>query len=280
MTAMLPQLEAFSGEEHRAFTLMGGKPAALFVHGFPGTANDLRGLAEALNADGWTTHNVLLPGFGRDIERLPKHTYRDWLAAVADRLTDLKRRHAPVMLVGHSMGGALSITAAAQVGVDALVLLAPFYKINSPLWSVLPVVQAVLPSVKPFKLFKPDFSNAEFRDGVSKFVPNFDFDDPQQRAALSELSVPVRVFAQVREAGVRAYANAPKIGVPTLVVQGRRDSLVMPDNTRALMARLRGATQWVEVDGEHEINRPDHASWPEVRQAVARFADVVAGGKR
>lgn len=276
---MLPPLEAFAGDEHQPFTLTGGKPAALFVHGFPGTPNDLRALAESLNGDGWTTHNLLLPGFGRDIEHLPKHTFKHWLAAVVSHLNDLKRRHAPVMLVGHSMGGALSISAGAAVGVDALVLLAPFHKINHVLWSALPVVQTVIPQIKPFRLFKPDFSDPAFRDGVTKFMPGFNFDDPQQQAAVRELVIPVRVFGQVRAAGAAAYANAPKISAPTVVVQGRQDPLVTIENTRRLAARLGGASKWVEVDGVHEINRADHASWPAVREAVLAFAAGILTGK-
>lgn len=269
---MLPPIEAFSGAEHQAFSLAGGKPVALFVHGFPGTANDLRGLAEALNGDGWTTHNLLLPGFGKAIDALPKYRYTDWLKAVKTRLDELKKHHAPVLLVGHSMGGALSITAASELGVDGLLLLAPFYKINHVLWAAVPVLQVFLPQFKPFKVFKPDFNNPEFRDGVSKFMPSFDFDNPEHQLAVREFAVPVRIFAQIREAGVKAYANAPKITAPTLVMQGKQDTLVVPENTRILAKRLGGASSYLEIDGEHELNRPDLPSWGRVREAVLTFA--------
>jgi esterase/lipase len=275
---MLPHIEAFTGEEHQAFSLMGGKPAALLVHGFPGTANDLRGLAQALNAEGWTTHNLLLPGFGADIQQLPNYGFKDWLKTVKTGLDDLKRRHSPVLLVGHSMGGALSITAAAELGVDALLLLAPFYKINHILWSCVPALQFVLPQFKPFRVFKPDFQNSEFRDGVRKFMPSFDFENLAHQAAVREFAVPVRIFAHIREAGMKAYANAPKITAPTFVIQGRQDTLVMPENTRLLAQRLGGASQWLDVDGEHEINRTDLSSWAEVRSATLKFvADMLKG---
>jgi len=276
---MLPPIEAFAGAEHLPFTLTGGKPAALFVHGFPGTADDLRPLAAALNAEGWTTHNLLLPGFGSDIAHLSDYGFKDWLGAVTTHLKDLKRRHSPVVLVGHSMGGALCINVAAEVGVDGLVLLAPFYKINHALWSMLPALQVVMPQFKPFKLFKPDFTSPEFRDGVSKFMPGFDFDDPQHQAAVREFAVPVRILAQVRDVGLKAYANAPKISVPTLVIQGTRDPLVIPENTRRLAQRLGGASGFVEVDGEHEINRSDLSSWSVVRQAALAFVTDLFSGK-
>jgi len=269
---MLPQIEAFTGAEHLPFKHLGGKPAALLVHGFPGTPNDLRPLAEALNAEGWTTDAPLLPGFGRDIGDISNYGFKDWLGVVKNHLNDLKRDHSPLLLVGHSMGGALSINAAAELEVDALLLLAPFYKINHALWSMLPMLQRIAPQVKPFKLFKPDFTDTAFRDAVTKFVPAFDFDNPTHQAAVREFAVPVRVLGQVRDAGLKAYANAPKINVPTMVIQGIRDPLVLPQNTRLLAARFGGVCQWVDVDGEHEINRSDLLSWPDVKKAALTFA--------
>lgn len=276
---MIPPIEAFSGEEHNAFSLVGGKPAALFVHGFPGTANDLRPQAQVLNAEGWTTYNVLLPGFGAAIETLPNYGFDDWFKTVTNRLHELQRHHSPVLLVGHSMGGALSINVAAKTLVDGLLLLAPFYKINHFLWSILPLLHPFLPQVKPFKLFKPDFKNPEFRDGIKKFMPTFDFDNPQHQLAIRDFAIPVRVFAQIRMAGMNAYANAPKITAPTMVIQGTRDTLVVPENTRKLASRLGGASSWLEVDGEHEINRADFPSWDAVRTATLDFARMILTGK-
>ena len=58
------------GPEHETFTLPGGRPAALLLHGFLGTPAEMRGLGEALHEQGWTVYAPLLPGFGSDIETL------------------------------------------------------------------------------------------------------------------------------------------------------------------------------------------------------------------
>ncbi|MDV7390199.1 hypothetical protein RZS08_02545, partial [Arthrospira platensis SPKY1] len=55
--------EIFAGPEHVTYTLRGGQPAALLLHGFPGTAAETRSLGQALNDAGWTVQGLLLPGF-------------------------------------------------------------------------------------------------------------------------------------------------------------------------------------------------------------------------
>ncbi len=54
---MLP-FNPFNGPEHADFTIPGGDPAALLVHGFPGTPAEMRPLAEALNERGWTARVI------------------------------------------------------------------------------------------------------------------------------------------------------------------------------------------------------------------------------
>ena len=80
--ASLPAFEIFSGAEHAAFRLSDSrsldadKPAAVLVHGFGGTPAEMRGLAEALHRQGWTTEVPLLPGFGSDIATLTERRVR------------------------------------------------------------------------------------------------------------------------------------------------------------------------------------------------------------
>ena len=93
----LPPL--FQGAEHLPFTLAGsapGGPAALLVHGFPGTPAELRPLAEALHAAGWTARGLLLPGFGPEFAALGRQHAADWIGAVRgalDAALDLVAAH-------------------------------------------------------------------------------------------------------------------------------------------------------------------------------------------
>ena len=67
----------------------------------------MRGLADALNREGWTAQGILLPGFGVDMPSLFRRRHEEWTAAVVAASAELKRAgHRPLMLVGYSMGAA------------------------------------------------------------------------------------------------------------------------------------------------------------------------------
>jgi carboxylesterase len=268
---MLPQITVFNDPKHQTFRLEGGKAAALLIHGFPGTPDEMRPLADSLHRAGWTTHAALLPGFGAEINTINERSYGEWLNTVVLALQDLKREHSPVIVVGNSMGGALSIKAVAEAGADALVLLAPFYKLSHILWTMLPAIRLVTKEFKPFKVLKLDINNPEVRAGILKFMPGLNLDDPETQKAVADFAVPINLINQIRIAGQEAYTAAPKVRTPTLVLQGRHDDLVRPEITQELISRLSGITEYIEVNGQHDLVFKDRPAWKEVEQNVVRF---------
>jgi carboxylesterase len=270
---MLSDIRAFQGEEHREFTLKGGRPGAVLVHGFPGTPAEMRPMAELLHSAGWTTHVPLLPGFGAEINTIADCTYDEWLAKFVNAVSAMRVNHDPLLLVGNSMGGALAVAAAARTQVDGLVLLAPFYKLDHILWQMLPVLRLIIPNVRIFRLTGIDFNDAETRKGIHTFMPDADLDDPVTQEAIRDFAVPVAMINQIRIAGQKAYQNAKKVSVPTLVIQGKRDELVSAANTELLVQQLNGTSTYISVDGEHDLIFDNRPAWPRIRQIVLEFAD-------
>lgn len=265
---------AFQGEEHLPFTLQAhGKKAALLVHGFPGSAAEMRPVATLLHTKGITAHGVLLPGFGHEIETLPQKKHADWLEFVLNQSQQLRKNHEEVILVGNSMGGALCIQVASQVHVDKLILFAPFYTIDFILWRALPLIKFALPTFKPFRLFKPDFNDPEFQLGFRNFMPEADLQDPVIQQGILDFAVDTRVFAQIRRAGLEAYRLAPKVTAPTLIIQGDHDELVTPRRTRDMVNRIKGKVEWLEVSATHNPLRPTEPYWEAVLQRIHTFID-------
>lgn len=268
-------LNAFQGPEHEPFFWPGAQQkAVLLIHGFPGTPADMRPVAEILHRAGWAVQALLLPGFGPQIGTIHKKRYEDWIAAVCEALRDLQARYPHVILIGYSMGGALSIRAAAEISPSGLVLLAPFWRLDHMLWKLLPVLRRLFPTFPIFRLFKLDFSNPEVRAGILNFMPGIDLDDAQVQQNIRDYRLPIATFAQIRRGGLSAWQSAPQVSAPTLIVQGTRDELVLPALTRQLAARFSADVRFVQIDADHALTQPAE-DWDVLTENLLDFLALV-----
>jgi carboxylesterase len=139
------------GAEPRRIGPEDSRRAALFVHGFVGAGGNFADLPDRLAADGWLVRVMRLPGHGttpRDLESVTEH---DLIGAVRAELDALRADGRTVAVVGHSMGGTLAAIAAADGGVDCLVLGAPYFRVTRKWYYVLSPetwVDAVKPAVR------------------------------------------------------------------------------------------------------------------------------------
>lgn len=270
--------EVFAGPEHQPFLLQGGEPAALLLHGFPGTAAETRSLGQALHNAGWTVQGLLLPGFGPHIDQLGEQRYGDWVRAAVDALRSLQAQHQPTLLVGFSMGGAVATVTAANVQPDGLALLAPFFGAVGPMGAIMPVLRRLIRTVKPFRLFKPDFSDPDVRKGMANFLPGVDLDDPVVQTSLLDISLPLAVLDEVRLVGEAARLAAGSVRAPTLIVQGVNDRVVLAQTSRRLVYAFDPPARYVEVDGAHDLMDETGPAWPEMTEAVLAFAGRLRQG--
>lgn len=102
----------------------------LLVHGFAGSRKDFADLGERLADMGCHVRLERLPGHGTTPEDMEVTTADELVDHVLHALRRAKAEHDQVILVGFSMGGAISTIVAAQEPVDRLVLLAPCYEIQ------------------------------------------------------------------------------------------------------------------------------------------------------
>jgi carboxylesterase len=266
-------LKLFHEPRHLGFSWPGGQPAALLVHGFPGTPAEVRPLAQLLQPMGWTVRGILLPGFGAQFETLGERRYEEWLQTVLDALADQRAAgHRPLMLVGFSMGAALAIRAAAGGHADGLIVLAPFTwrqsGIQAAARSLLHPVAAQ--SFRPF--LRANFRNRRTRTMLLAFLPGVDLDDPAVQMALRQWRVPVALFGQVLQAGIQAWESAGDVTIPSLVIQGRQDETVPVARTRILVNRLANTVRYLEIEAGHQLIGPTNLAWPTVQEAVMDFA--------
>ena len=105
---------------------MRGKNSAgvLLVHGFTGLPIELLLLGEFLNREGFNVLGVRLAGHGVDEKNLMRTTKEDWFNSVLDGYEILKSCCEKIFVVGHSMGGLLSLKLATEKNFEKLVSIA------------------------------------------------------------------------------------------------------------------------------------------------------------
>lgn len=270
-----PFIEYFSKPEHQPFLLEAGGPAVLLVHGFPGSPAEMHPLGEAFHQAGWTARGHLLPGFGPQIETIFERRYPEWIESVRQALVEMKRTHRPVLLVGFSMGAAVCLNAVSLEAPDGLVLISPFWKLSGRIWSFLPLISRLFPTIQPFRLIKLDFTNPEMRRGMELFMPEADLDDPRIQQGIREFRVPVRIFAEIQKVGQLSSEAGRRVNLPILVIQGRQDELVRTEQTRLLLAHLAGPVTYQEFEAAHNLIEPGRPAWEGVLSVTNQFGDKI-----
>lgn len=265
----------YSHPEHQPFRLGSGPKGALLIHGFPGTPAEMRPLGERLAQSNFTSYGILLPGFGPDINNLPATGSKQWLAAAGEAWDEVKINHDPAFLIGFSMGAAVAIHLATANPPDALVLLAPFWRMGNWQFQLLPLLKHFVPSFAPFN--NANFDDPVVREQLAAIAPGADLSDPATQAFFrEEVRLPLDVLDHVRRLGLSASRLAGKLSCPVLILQGREDITVRPEDTKKLARRMNVPVTLREVPGNHSFTHASSNESYAMAGEVVEFLQTVA----
>ncbi|HEY0709118.1 MAG TPA: alpha/beta fold hydrolase [Polyangia bacterium] len=238
-------LRSGDGDKSPFYARGTGQRAALCFHGFTGTPFEVRPLAEALAAQGYTTLAPVLAGHGGTIDDLAATTHTDWLASAESALEALRTETggAPVLVAGFSLGGLLALRLARlhPESVAALAVMAAPLRL-SPLQVVGIRAIARLPRV--------------LRRGLLHALPKssgFDVVD-QAMAALnpSLTALPLAGVNSLLDLAALVRADLPHITTPILVAHGSHDRTVPIEDSLELIGTIGSTTierLWLERSG-------------------------------
>lgn len=250
------------------------------LHGFGEHAGRYRELAEVLNGAGWALHAVDHRGHGlsggrRAIVPSPTTVAEDYLEFVNSEPS----RDGPLVLLGHSMGGA----AAVQVALRApgrfagLILSSPFLEPGRPPGRLEVAAAGLLSRIAPAAVVTRLNSDSLSREKTE--AEAYD-DDP----LVHHGGVPARSAHSLLLAGREATDRAGELELPLLILHGAHDTVAGVAGSRRLLAAAGSRDrQIIEFeDGLHELmnDRERGSVYAAIRDWLGeRFGRFSAGGE-
>jgi len=240
------------------FFIPGGKVGCLLIHGFTGTPKEMRMLADSLAQDNYTILGVRLAGHATDLEDMRHSTWRDWLASVEDGINLLKGCTEQQVVMGLSMGGVLSMMAAARYDVKGVITFsAPCALPADPRAKFLPYITWLVPQVGKGK---PDWRNLEaMKDHVD--YPGY----------------PTRSVLQLQKLIGVMMEDLPKVKIPALMVQSHGDQGIPAESMDTLYEKISSTDKtrlWIENSGHVVIREPERELiFTEVKKFIKRITE-------
>lgn len=217
----------------------------LLVHGFASSLDSINRLEPPLKSLGLPTSMPVLRGHGeKSPEALRGVTWHDWMADAEAALQTLTAEAERVIIVGHSMGGLVALTLAADHSdvVDSIALAAAAVQLASPLAAGRP-----MHFLKPLvcRLFKKwDLTPVYTNSALAKYDTNYHW------APMDAISTFLEFSEQTRR-------RLPEVGAPCLILQSRKDTTVAPESAEIILNSISTPTEqkrikWFEVT-DHEM---------------------------
>ena len=248
------------GAEPYLFT--GGKNACLIVHGFNSSTRENRDMGRYLADRGFTVLGIRLPGHATKPADMRRVRWTDWLAAIEDGFSLLKGSNERIFIMGQSLGGVLTMTAAARYPFDGVIgISTPFGLLNG--WQARLARPGLIKFISLFvkEIKKPPLSDNS--DELDERAPGFDL-DPYPRYVTRALAEVLELVKEMRD-------GLPNISAPVLFIQGRHDAVVEKNAMQLFSERITSThieTLWLENTG-HGVTLSEEREI--AFQAIAKF---------
>ncbi len=233
MTNLIPGAEPWSHHGE-------GTHGALVVHGFTGNPGSMRGVAEALAAAGFHVEMPLLPGHGTTVDDMLHTRWADWHGAAESAYATLAARTDKVVVVGLSMGGALTLRLGADhPEIAGLVCINPATQPQAP--EVVEMLQGMI-------------------DGGTLVMPAIgsDIADPDSHESAYDATPLEPLLSLVNDGLAPLGAEYPNMHVPLLLLNSPQDHVVEPAQGDYLAAHYGGPLERVLLERSYHVATQDY----------------------
>jgi carboxylesterase len=189
----------------------GRAPCVVALHGFSGTAAELRPVLDAAAGAGYAVDAALLAGHGSRVEELQELGFDAWVDGARSRLRKARERYGRVVLLGFSLGSLVAMQLASEEpeGLAGLVVMGNALTLRAAMGVPLGLWHRLGRPMPDLYLLKPLAGDLVDVSAMASLVT---YDRHPVRAAL-----------EVYRAGERVRRIVHRIECPTLILHGRRD---------------------------------------------------------
>ncbi|SEA99642.1 carboxylesterase [Thalassobacillus cyri] len=223
-----------SGAE--AFYQEGNDLGILVIHGFTGSPQSMRPLAETYAKSGYTVAMPRLSGHGTHYEDMEKTSYKDWVASVEEALDWLKKRTRFQFVVGLSMGGTLALHLAKQ---------------HDDLKGIVLINAAI--EIQQMEALREEENQSRYLESIHSDI---------QKEGVKELAYDKVPYASVIQLldllhGVRA--DLANVHCPALIFVSDEDHVVPPDNAQYIFDTIFSEhTELVHLENSYHVATLDY----------------------
>ena len=243
---LIPGAEPWSHE--------GGPAGVLVLHGFTGNPGSMRHLAEVLADAGFTVELPRLPGHGTKIADMIPTGFQDWLGEAEAAYQRLADRCEKVVVVGLSMGGALT----AWLGSE------------HPEIAGLVCINAIVSAPEGMR----EAVEEVIATGADRFAGiGSDIAKPGV-VETAYADTPLQPLLTLFDAAAEFSARLPRITSPVLIVTSTQDHVVPPENSDILAAAVAGPVERLRCERSYHVVTMDYDA-ELVESATVDFAKKV-----
>jgi carboxylesterase len=235
-----------------------GDSGVLVLHGFTGNPSSMRLIAEAAAAAGHHVELPRLPGHGTTIDDMLTTTWHDWSGEVRAAHQRLASRADSIVVIGLSMGGALTLWSGLnQPDIAGLVCVNPATR---------PQGDDVVGMLEEFAA-----EGTDVMPGIGS-----DIADPN----VSELAydgMPIKPLLSFFNDGLAAMVERyGELTMPLLLFTSRQDHVVQPADSEYLAERYGGPLEHVWLERSYHVATQDYDR-DLIIERTLEFIDRVAG---
>lgn len=217
-----------------------GQSGAVVLHGFTGNPASMRGVATALADAGFHIELPLLPGHGTSVDDMLPTRWADWIGEAEAAYQRLSQRATYIVVVGLSMGGALTL----RLGAD--------HPEIAGLVCINPVAQPQQPEI--IEMLRGMVA------GGTPVIPGIgsDIADPDSHENAYEgtpLEPLMSLLLDGAEPNSREYAG---MHMPLLLMNSPQDHVVDPGQAEYLVDRYGGPVERITLERSYHVATQDY----------------------